>query len=404
MIKQRKDSKGNILKLGEYEKKNGLYEYRYKNQDEKWCSVYADSINQLRALKYIIYMKESVCIREDLRNMTLNDQFNMWIETKVHLRDSTKDNYRYTYANYIKNGLGKKYLNEITTNDIKACYNSMIVNRRIEIATLSIMQNIIFQVFQSAKDSGSILNNPADRALREFKRHKSKHSSSRKSLTIEQQYALENFLKESKKYSRWYMIIYFMLHTGLRISEVIGLRWCDIDMDGKMIYINHTIVQNNRSDSDRKLCIAKPKTEAANRGIPIDNNIKKVLQMEKKYYRDNFIKCNVNIDGYTDFVFLNRYGMLLNQSAVNRALSRITTEYNKKPIQIEGVEVILPYITSHIFRHTFATRLCEAGVNVKVMQRLLGHSDVQCTLDIYTDATQEMVYREYCEKMWKQGE
>ena len=109
----------------------------------------------------------------------------MWIGTKVHLRQNTREDYEYMYNTYVRSCLGRNYLTEITTAQIKQHYNSLIVNRCIKVETVAHIQNIVYQVFQSAKESGNLINNPARCATKEFRRSRSKHRGSRKALTVE---------------------------------------------------------------------------------------------------------------------------------------------------------------------------------------------------------------------------
>lgn len=99
--------------------------------------------------------------------------------------------------------------------------------------------------------------------------------------------------------------------------------------------------------------------------------------------------CNVTIDGYTDFIFINRFGSVQHQGTLNKALRRIIRDCNYE-VMDKGGEVILPPFSNHSLRHTFTTRMCEAGVNVKAMQEILGHSDVETTLDVYAEATDDL--------------
>ena len=100
---------------------------------------------------------------------------------------------------------------------------------------------------------------------------------------------------------------------------------------------------------------------------------------------------NVTIDGYTDFVFLNRFGGLQHQGTLNKVYKRIIRDCNDEAfLHSKNPKVLLPNFSCYNLRHTFATRLCESGVNIKAVQGILGHSDITTTMDIYTDVTQEM--------------
>ncbi|MBQ8232027.1 MAG: tyrosine-type recombinase/integrase [Lachnospiraceae bacterium] len=119
--------------------------------------------------------------------------------------------------------------------------------------------------------------------------------------------------------------------------------------------------------------------------------VKEALQMEKEFQEQNGIECSVVIDGHTDFIFVNRFGNTQHQGTLNKALKRIIRDCNDAEfLKDENPEVLLPPFSCHTLRHTFTTRMCEAGVNVKVIQDTLGHEDITTTLNIYADVTREL--------------
>ncbi|MCU6724949.1 Integrase [uncultured Clostridium sp.] len=102
---------------------------------------------------------------------------------------------------------------------------------------------------------------------------------------------------------------------------------------------------------------------------------------------------DAEIDGMTGFVFCNRYGNVMNAQSVNRAIKRISSAYNATE-EVEAKKehrepVLLPNFSAHSLRHTFCTRLCERETNLKVIQSIMGHKDIQTTMDIYAEATEE---------------
>ena len=108
------------------------------------------------------------------------------------------------------------------------------------------------------------------------------------------------------------------------------------------------------------------------------------------------MKCKATVDGYTDFIFINRFGNLQHQGTLNKALRRIIRDCNDAQLS-KGKKnpVLLPNFSCHSLRHTFTTRLVEAGVNIKVIQELCGHSSSDVTLDIYMTVTKELKQREF---------
>ena len=136
-----------------------------------------------------------------------------------------------------------------------------------------------------------------------------------------------------------------------------------------------------------------PKTRAGDRTIPLIESVKDALAQEKEYQRTTGIKCNAHVDGFTDFIFVNRFGNVQHQGTLNKALRRIIRDCNQeildKAKENEPV-ILLPKFSCHTLRHTFTTRLCESGMNIKVIQAVLGHADISTTLDVYADVTKDL--------------
>ena len=160
------------------------------------------------------------------------------------------------------------------------------------------------------------------------------------------------------------------------------------------IDVNHTLVFYSKGEKEGcTYAINTPKTESGRRIVPMLPIVKKAFLHEKQIQQDFEIRCTVVIDNYTDFIFLNRHGSVQNQGTLNKALRRIVRDCNYDVLDKHSSEeepVLLPNISNHILRHTFATRMCEAGINVKAMQDILGHADAETTMNIYADATREL--------------
>lgn len=123
------------------------------------------------------------------------------------------------------------------------------------------------------------------------------------------------------------------------------------------------------------------------------DQVKNAFQMEREYQEEVGISSIDRIDGYDDFVFVNRFGMVQSQSTLNKAIKRIMRDCNGEILDnaVPGKEpTLLPDFSCHSLRHTFATRLCESGTNIKVIQDVLGHADVSTTMNIYVDVTNEL--------------
>lgn len=389
------DSRGNTLFKGERERSDGRYEYRYTNHKGEKHSIYASRLQVLRLEEAKIAYREQKSILYGLKELTLNDVYEIWIAGKIALKENTLIGYKHTYDSYVRSSLGKMSIEDIKTADIKTFYIRLKLENSLSTETICKIQGILFQVFQSAVDSDILWKNPADRATKELKRSYPKHSSNRVGLNEKEAERLTEFIYKSPELSDWYPIIYILIHTGLRLGEIVSLRWCDVNFSKQYIDVNHTASYYARSGECAKYHLSEgAKTVAGNRKVPFDDSVKKAFEMEKDILGRKNITCTQEVDGYIDFVFLNRFGKMFDQRAINKALARIIELYN---ISVEDAadDMALPHLSCHSLRHTYANILCEKGVNVKVMQMLLGHRDISTTMDIYTRVSQEHVFDEY---------
>ena len=121
--------------------------------------------------------------------------------------------------------------------------------------------------------------------------------------------------------------------------------------------------------------------------------VRQALLDEKSYQKEAGLTCKATIDGYTDFIFLNRFGSPHNPQTINRTIRRISLAYNEEEMELaegEGREaILLPPFSCHNLRHTFCTRYCENETNLKVIQEIMGHKDIATTMEVYAEATKD---------------
>jgi len=249
-----------------------------------------------------------------------------------------------------------------------------------------------------AVEDSYIRMNPSDNALNELKRSHLYRKEKRRGLTIQEQELLLQFLQKPKL-KQWYPIFAVFVGTGMRAGELTGLRWQDIDLEKGIISVNHTLVYyDHRVTGYKSGCyysIHAPKTEAGTRQIPMLEFVKEAFVMEKERQQEAGSTCHSVIDGYTDFIFLNRDGEVHKDAALNRVIKRIIRDCNDEQfLKSENPEVLLPNFSCHSLRHTFTTRMCEAGTNIKLMQDILGYQDVSTTMNIYADVTKKLREKE----------
>lgn len=396
MNKRRKDSHGRVLKEGESERKAGGYDYRWRTGRGQRHSIYAKTLEELREKEEAILRDKSNGIRSEARNVTLNDMFDMWVELKRGLKDNTFQNYQYMYTQFVYENLGKMKVNQIKSSDVRRFYNLLADERNLKIATIDNVHTVLHQVLQLAVEDDYLRSNPSDNALKELKQAHNMDTEKKRALTIEEQQVFMDFLESSRQYNHWKPIFAVMLGTGLRVGEVTGLRWEDLDFENKTISVNHTLVYYNHKENGCYFNVHTPKTKAGSRIVPMTQSVEEAFEQERNYQKALGISCQVQLDGYSNFVFVNRFGNVQHQGTLNKALRRIIRDCNDEILEkAKGASVtLLPRFSCHNLRHTFATRMCEAGVNMKVVQDVLGHADIGTTMNIYTDATKELNQRE----------
>lgn len=393
---RRKDSHGRVLKEGESERKRGGYDYRWRTSGGQRHSIYAKTLDELREKETEIIRDKSNGIRTEARNITLNDIYDMWVELKRGLKDNTFQNYQYMYNQFVYPDLGQMKVSKIKRSDVRRFYNMLADERDLKISTIDSVHTVLHQVLQLAVEDDYLRINPSDNALKELKLSHNMDAEKRKALTMEEQKIFIEFLEKSRQYNHWKPIFTVMLETGLRVGEVTGLRWEDLDFENGTISVNHTLVYYNHKKNGCYFNVNTPKTKAGNRTVPMTKIARDAFEQERRYQETLGISCQVHVDGYTDFVFVNRFGNVQHQGTLNKALRRIIRDCNDQILEAaKGTRAtLLPRFSCHILRHTFATRMCEAGVNMKVVQDILGHADIGTTMNIYTDATKELSRRE----------
>lgn len=392
----RKDNKGRALKGGEYQRaSDGRYVYEYNDPFGKRRYIYSNDLMKLRE-------KEKKLVKDQLDgidtyvagNADLNYVFDRYISTKSELRRTTYTNYTYMYDHFVRDGFGKKKIGEIKYSDVLYFYYYLIKERGLQINSLETIHTILHPTFQLAVRDNIIRINPSDGVMAEIKKKNEKNKGVRHALTRQQQKAFLEYTKNSPVFYKWAPFFTLMLGTGCRIGEAVGLRWEDCDFENRTIDINHSLTYYPRREDTYKceFKVSLPKTEAGIRVIPMIDQVYDALMEEHERQEEEGFNITV-IDGMTGFIFKNRFGMIHNPSSVNRAIKRIYEAYNAEEVVKAKKEkrepVIIPHFSCHHLRHTFCSRFCENETNVKVIQSIMGHANIETTMDIYAEVTQD---------------
>ena len=395
MAQTRKDLRGRVLRKGESQRRSDeRYVYTYTDPLGRRKYVYAQDLVTLRE-------KEAQLMKDQMDGLdiyvagkaTVNFVFDRYMSLKNNLKPTTKSNYLYMYDRFIRDTFGKRNIAEIKYSDVVQFYNHLTKKQELKINTLETIHTLLHPTFQLAVRDDIIRKNPTDGVMAELKKNLGMKTGVRHALTIPQQRAFMEYIAAHPIYFHWWPIFTIFLGSGCRIGEVLGLRWEDIDYEKRIISINHNLtyypVGEDRASENH---ISTPKTEAGMRTIPMLDTVKDAFEMIWEEQKENGW-TDAEIDGMTGFVFCNRYGNIMNAQSVNRAIKRISSAYNATE-EIEAKKehrepVLLPDFSAHSLRHTFCTRLCERETNLKIIQSIMGHKDIQTTMDIYGEATEE---------------
>ena len=389
-IKSRKDSLGRVLQPGETQRKvDGIYIYTYTDLygNRRYC--YSKDLLELRRKKERLLQESQAGINIYVSDhCTLNDAFDRYMSYKYQLRETTRSNYLYMYNHFVRESFGNRILSTIKYSDVKQYYVHLLQEDNIQINTLDSIHTLLHPTFEMAVRDDLIRKNPSKGVMAEIKKSSGKNKGIRHALTLEQQRAFIRYIESSPDYLHWLPIFKVLLGTGCRIGEVVGLRWQDVDLKRSMIDINHAVIYFSKGDKQCTFGVSKPKTEKGNRIIPMIPEVRETLQREyERQLREGF--CTVELDGMTGFIFSNRFGNLFSPHVINLAINRIRNEHNAREqivaLREKREPVIIPHFSCHHLRHTFCSRLCETETNIKVIQEVMGHANVETTLDIYAE-------------------
>lgn len=399
-VNRRLDKNRITLKVGESQRADGTYSYRWTSKDGRRHDIYANTLEELREKEELVRIDQHDGIKSETRQITVNNLFDMWCDLKRGVKHNTMQNYKYMYNMFVRPNFGRLRVTAVKKSDVKRFYNMLADDRILKVATIDNVHNVLHQVFGMAVDDNIIRINPTENVLKELKRSHNFEREKRKALTKDEQALFIRFLRKNPLYNHWYPVFAVMLGTGMRVGEIVGLRWCDIDLEESIINVNHTLVYYNKGDGNGcSYAVNTPKTKAGNRTIPMMDFVKEAFLQEKKNQEETGVSCKAMVDCYTDFIFVNRFGDVQNQATLNKAIRRIIRDCNdevflKAKPNDKKEPVLLPPFSCHSLRHTFTTRLCEEGVNIKVIQDILGHKDISTTLDIYADVTKDLKRKE----------
>ena len=332
-----KDLNGNELGKGIRQRSDGLYEVRYTDKDGRRRSKYTKAL--------------------DKPVQTLNDWFDTWLAVyHPNCKPVTIARYKALY-NHVRDTIGRRDISGLTPFDMQKAINEIPYQ-----TTTNQLSTMLSNSMAEAQSQGLIQTNPANHII-VGKRHKAKHNRALTESEIQRLYSA------TEKSSYLHSILVLGLHTGMRISEILGLQWTDISFERKRIHVTGTLAY-----IDGQFVRTDPKSLSSDRYIPIDDEVQNELTRQRIRKKRIAAKYK-SLEGMDDLIFVTRQNKPIYRSSVNHALNTLCDKLD------------IPRITTHTMRHTFATNCIKNGMNPKIVQMVLGHKSIQTTMDTYCNLT-----------------
>ena len=379
MSEKRKDKKGRIFRSGEGQRPNKTYFYRYhRNGDKKWCYVYAPTLEELRQKEEVIQRDLLDGIDYAGGEITVAEL----VDRYINLRRGLKENSMRAYGSAINrihtDPFGSRMIRSVRLSDGKGWFVSLH-DKGLKQNTIGILQSVLRPAFEMAVDDDMIRKNPFKFKLSDVIPN---DAYVRSALTKAQQERYLQFIRDHGK-DNYYDDIVILLGTGLRVSELYGLTKADIDFDRRCIHINKQLCRT----ADKPYFIAPPKTSSGNRSIPMTDTV--YMAFRRVLENRGHPKVEMMVDGYSGFLFLDKDG----KPKVAMHLENYMRGMQRKYIKKHGNT--LSRVTPHVLRHTFCTNMQQAGIDIKSLQYLMGHSNASVTLDVYTHSDFESAERAF---------
>lgn len=377
-----KDLKGKELGVGLSQRADGRYEARAKINGIQ-VRLYDFNLSKLKhkfeKAKDSAAQEKTICAKDT----KLTDWFNEWFELykKPSLKPTGVAAYRRKFVNTYGVLLADQDINDITQPMIQKATNDLI-DKGYAAKTVRDALSVLDMLFETAFRMNIIGSNPCWG----INVAKTTTVEERRVLTHdEQKMFLE--LVDNSHYKELYS---FMLLTGVRVGEMGALQWEDIDFENEFINIKHSL-HCSYNDGVKTLILSSPKTITSYRKIPFFGETKNILLSQKKK-QDELKK-----------ILGNRYRTEMNlvfTSSLGSPVTRYVLEHDLKMISkqlqlisaCEGNKIFKP-IYPHALRHTFATRCFEKGMSAPMVQRIMGHSNIQMTMS-YTHILDEKMKKE----------
>ncbi|MGF6990726.1 integrase [Lachnospiraceae bacterium PM6-15] len=398
MATKRVDSKGRVLPPGIYQRVDGTYEARVTYKGRRY-SLYEPDLVLIKKRKVLFMADLENGVQGVTSDVTLNHWFDMWLENykKRKIKPITYRNYQKYWEWYVSKEIGMIPLREIKRIQLVRFYNGLMEKKNpLSYGTVTYINNIVNGCLEQAEFNDLIRKNPANKILKELVR---KEGKKKDAITHEQEELFFSYIEGHVFFERYRPMFMVAFGTGMRVGELTALTWEDIDFKKREISVNKTLgFAKFISEEGHRYIITTPKTTNAVRVIPMTTKVYDALKLQKKYQERLSLRQNIVVCGYRNFVFHTQNGKPYYPDLVNIELKRIVKVYNKEETILAEEEgrkpILMERFTPHVIRHTFASHQYELGMDLKILQKIMGHAKYDTTLDIYTHCSKSQVREE----------
>ena len=367
-----KSLNGKELGVGICQRKDGLYQGRFTNRFGKIETLYDKKLNNLRARLRKAQVDDDNAANPLKSNMTLDEWYDIWIDTfKRNCRNTTIVEYKGIYKS-IKQELGWRKLQTLEPVILQKVLNDLKSDNQRKM-----VKTILSDILDKAKRNGLISKNPAKNLITQID---NEYPKERRVLSIQE---TELFLEYSKE-SRYYNLFVVALETGMRIGELKALYWNDIDFSRRALWVKKTMCLV-RGDHGTYFEVHNPKTFSGNRLIPLTNKCIEALMRQKILNTSTVQKYKDT--NFTNLVFPSKKNQPFHDMVILESIHNVIAKMAADGFYVEK-------FGPHTFRHTFATRAIENDMNPKTLQRILGHSSLQMTMNLYCHVSDDKLFDE----------
>ena len=368
-----KSLNGKELGKGISQRKDGLYQGRFVNRFGKKQTLYAKTLKDIRQKLRNAQYEDEKALNVVTKEITQDEWYKVWMATcKKNCRESTKATYAGQYKR-VQKALGWRKLTSLNLIIIQQAINELGTdNQRKE------TKKILVDMLSKAVDADLLIKNSARMVNTVISKEEKKE---RRVLTIRE----TSIFLEYTKDTFYYDLYILALETGMRIGELMGLKWSEIDYDKSVLYVRRSLCYFRR-DGKYVFEWHDTKTHNSKRVIPLTKQAVKALKRQWIRRQSILLKNASEVqEEYRDLVFVTKNNRPTQQFIVAECIDVAIRRIRKDYPEFEG-------FSPHCFRHTFATRAIERGMQPKILQKLLGHGSLQTTMDLYCHVTEDTLY------------